>query len=98
MTKRITISDKDYYLILGLKAKYLTDSIEEIIRFEGMKPQNPTTNNDLKPQTTINHETIEVVNLCTCGHPESYHTVDGCLGDGALCGCKQFTSEQSAPP
>jgi hypothetical protein len=28
--------------------------------------------------------------ICQCGHPESYHTEDGCLGDGGLCKCNQF--------
>ncbi len=28
--------------------------------------------------------------LCLCGHPECYHDVEGCLGDGGLCDCKQF--------
>ena len=40
MTKRLTLNDKDYYLILGLKSKYQTESIEAIIRLEGMKPDN----------------------------------------------------------
>lgn len=26
--------------------------------------------------------------ICPCGHPESYHCEDGCLGDGGMCECK----------
>ena len=43
MTKRLTISDADYYLILGLKSEYQTESLGEIIRLEGIKAQNHKT-------------------------------------------------------
>jgi hypothetical protein len=66
----------------------------------------PTENKSKQPQTKGNSKVqIEHTNkakqpeihLCSCGHPESYHSSDGCLGDGGLCECKQFTVEQGAP-
>ncbi len=93
MTKRITISDKDYYLILGLKAKHLTDSIEEIIRLEGSKPYNLTdTCKAVNPITTKadNHTTITAV--CQCGHVIDAHDDTGCMGNGGLCECKKYVS------
>jgi hypothetical protein len=51
-----------------------------------------------KPNVGFSHNQPEQPNnlLCTCGHPENYHASDGCLGDGSLCACKQFTAEQGA--
>lgn len=28
--------------------------------------------------------------FCQCGHPESYHAEDGCMGDGGFCECTRY--------
>lgn len=90
MSKRITISDEEYFKLLELKAKLKTDCLLDILakvdtgQLTNM-PMVQITNNPIKPNSP---ETKQP--LCRCGHPESYHSADGCLGDGAMCECKQF--------
>ncbi len=79
MAKRLTISDGDYYILFGLKSKHQTDSIEEIIRLEGIKPPNHTTT---KPETKQE--------LCACGHPKEAHEDDGCMANGGVCECASY--------
>lgn len=54
------------------------------------KVSTPITNNDATITTNQNTPMTNI--LCTCGHPESYHAEDGCMGEGGVCECKKFVS------
>jgi len=89
MTKTIhtKVTDEMYYKLVSVKAKHHFDTyiqlFEYIIKQESIEqPQHPEQTKQPKPLDTP---------LCLCGHPGSYHTEDGCMGDGGLCECRQET-------
>lgn len=56
---------------------------------------NPANRQSTSGQISPNQPNSPERPLCPCGHPESYHYDDGCMGDGGVCTCKQYM--QSKP-
>ena len=50
----------------------------------------------VKPKREFKHsDPIDASPVCQCGHPDLYHSDDGCMGDGGTCACKKYVP--SAP-
>ena len=103
MPKRITLSDKEYFKLLELKAKYKTNSLFAILSLVPdnqngnmvLKDDGQITNmvkcpDAIKPKREFSHNgATDILPLCQCGHPELHHGADGCLGEGGLCECNK---------
>lgn len=105
MPKRITLSDEEYFKLLELKVKYKTDSLFAILSLvtnsqkgnmvskdEGQITNMVKSHKIVEPERQFSHNgATDILPLClNCGHPESYHSADGCLGEGGVCECKKY--------
>ena len=115
MSKRITISDDEYFKLMELKARFKTDSLLTILAKldnsqiayksdDAIKGNGQITNlaisQDFKETNKPTIRSLEDIlpsGLCACGHPEHYHSADGCLGEGCCCECKEFKARTRAP-
>jgi len=75
MSKRITISDEEYFKLLEIKARLKTDSLLTILALVQIG------NLSKAPEA-------KAVKMCPiCGHPASSHSDGACLADGGMCEC-----------
>lgn len=59
MTKRLTMKDEDYYLIIGLKSKHKTESLVKIMQLEGLKLDTPVHDNISPGQENSENKTSD---------------------------------------
>jgi len=103
-TINVKVNDEMYYDLVMIKAKLHFDTwiqlFEYIVKHEynEQTKQLGQTQDTLLAQTeqpeqlkSTKQSTQREQPLCQCGHPDRYHSSDGCLGDGGVCECKQFT-------
>jgi len=102
-TIHIKVTDEMYYDLVSVKAKHHLDTwiqlFEYIIKHEYKEqPEQPVqTANPYPKQPNGAKQSNQTKQpeqpICQCGHPESCHAEDGCLGDGGLCECKQIFNQ-----
>ena len=113
MTKIIhtKVTDEMYYNLATVKAKLRIDTWLQLFQYiinqtnvtipeqtkQMVQTQPEQTKESKQSGQPKQPEQTEITTLCTCGHPENYHSEDGCMGDGGLCECKQFMTEEGAP-
>jgi len=101
MTKTIhfKVTDDLYYKLVSLKAQTHTDSWEELMKHtvqtsnpkNSIVPKQPERPNSPQTMSSLVLVTTPKEQCTNCGHPYKSHDANGCLEEGGLCDCKQFT-------
>lgn len=97
MSKRITLSDEEYWKLAEMKLRFKTDSLIVIFAKLEEQPKQPERIST-EPAKTAN-QFLEITGIkpemCVCGHSEAAHEADGCLGNGAQCDCAIYRKAES---